>query len=62
MDTSFIKKPGFWAALVMTNIGLLLSNGYLGSGELAQTGGWIITILTVLGVHALADKPATPAQ
>lgn len=52
------KTVGFWIALVMTNVGLLLSNGVLGQGQAEQVAGWVMTILTAIGYKALSDKPA----
>lgn len=55
---AFLKTPSFWAAIIMTNVGLLLSNGYLGDGQTAQGAGWALTILTVLGYKALTSPKA----
>lgn len=54
------KQFSFWVALIMTNLGLLLSHGVLGGGTAEQVAGWAMTILTALGYRALAPAPADP--
>lgn len=56
MDKPIYKQVSFWVALVMTNLGLLLSHGVLGGGDAATAGGWVITILTALGYKKLTEK------
>lgn len=57
----FYKQPSFWIALVMTNLSLLLQNGYITDNTYAQPAGWVLTILTVLGYRALAPKVEEPS-
>lgn len=61
MSTAFLKTPSFWIAMVMANLGILLTNGFLGTGDAAVYGGWALNLLTVLGYKALAPKaPEAP--
>lgn len=61
MNKSILKTPGFWVALVMTNLGLLLANGVFTDGTALQIAGWVMTIATALGYKALsAGTPETP--
>lgn len=53
------KTASFWIAIVLTNIGLLLTNHVIGDGSVTQVLGWIMTVATVLGYKAL---PAAPAE
>ena len=43
------KTLGFWAVVVLTNIGLLLASGLILPSAAAQVVGWIVTVLTALG-------------
>lgn len=62
MTTPIWKQLSFWVALVMTNLGLLLSHGVLGDSNIATAGGWILTVLTALGYKKLTEKaPELPA-
>ncbi len=57
MNMQLIKTPGFWVALVMSILGLLLANGVFTDGTAAQVSGWVMSIATALGYKALSDKP-----
>lgn len=61
LDKPVWKQVSFWIALVMTNIGLLLSNGVLVDGDVAKGAGWVLTILTALGYkHLTVPADAEP--
>ena len=58
--SSKLKSVSFWLSVVLTLLGLAASNGLLGAGIALHVGGWIATILSLLGVHML-NPPALPA-
>ena len=61
-----LKTASFWLSLGVTVLGLLASNGALGSGTGLQVAGWVATLASLLGVHLLAPAAApttiTPAS
>ena len=49
------KTTKFWALVVLTNIGLLLTSGVVLPGGLAMGIGWVVTLLTALGYKSLPN-------
>lgn len=51
----------FWAAFVLTNVGLLFASGLVLPSVVAQVIGWIVTVLGALGFKGWTPPPAPPA-
>lgn len=62
MDFSKLKSFGFIASLVVTILGLLMTQGIFGlSGAVHTIVGYILTIAPLLGVHMLSTSGTPPA-
>lgn len=61
MTTPAYKTTKFWALVLMTNIGLLLTSGVVLPGTVAVAIGWVVTVLTALGFKTL-PPPVDPTN
>lgn len=55
--TPAYKTLGFWATVVLTNVGLLLASGAVIGGTVASLIGWAVTVLSALGYKGWQKAP-----
>lgn len=60
-NKSALKNPKLWAVLLLTNIGILTTQGVILDGSTAAVAaGWVVTVLAALGFRGWTD-PQLPA-